>query len=69
MYMNESSLTMVLHAVVIGIVVFIALVYGLKHPKDKSVDKSVLLASIALAYMVVFGHALPSKNINSNLLF
>jgi hypothetical protein len=68
MNMNESSLTMVLHAVVIGIVVFIALVYGVKHPKDKSVDKSVLLAAIALAYMVVFGHNMPSRDINTNLL-
>jgi hypothetical protein len=36
---------MVLHAVV----------YGVKHPKDKS----VLLAAITLAYMVVFGHNMP----------
>lgn len=69
MNMNESGLTMVLHAVVIGIIVFIGLVYGLKHPKEKSVDKSVLVASIALAYMVVFGHNIPSRDINTNLLF
>lgn len=67
--MNESGLTMVLHAVVIGIIAFIALVYGLKHPKDKSIDKSILVASIVLAYMIVFGHSLPSKNINQNLFF
>ena len=65
--MNESGLTMVLHAVVIGIIAFIALVYGLKHPKDKSIDKSILVASIVLAYIVMFGHKLPSRNINQNL--
>lgn len=67
--MTESGLTMVLHAVVIGIIAFIALVYGLKHPKDKSIDKSILVASVVLAYMIVFGHSLPSKNINQNLFF
>jgi hypothetical protein len=65
---NESSLTMILHSVVIGILLFLVLFYGVKHPREKSIDKSVFLASIALAYMVMFGHELPSKNINQNLL-
>ncbi len=65
---QESSLDMVLHSFIIGIVTFGVLVYALNKQVIPSIDKAVLVSSLALTYMVVFGHKLPSTmNLNPNL--
>ena len=62
----ESSLTMIVHAVIIGIVLYLIMFYGLKQSQLQATDRSVLMGSLALVYMVLFGHELPNK-INSNI--
>lgn len=65
---NETSLNMVLHAFIVAIVVYLVLVYAMKKANEPSIDKAVLAGGIALVYMTVFGHNLPSKaGINPNL--
>ena len=63
---QERGFMHLLHSVVIGVVLYLALVYGVKWSAGKSENMSVLVGGLALVYMVMFGHGLPTK-INSNL--
>ena len=56
----ERGLVMVVHSVVIALVAYVAMIYLLKQKPMKAENRSVLLGSLALAYMVVFGHSAPT---------
>ena len=62
----ESGRTMVLHALVIGVVAYFIMTQLLNQRPAVAEDRSVLLAAVVLAYMVVFGHELPNR-INPNI--
>ena len=62
----ESALTMLLHSAIIGIVLYIIMVYILKQRPVVAENRSVLLAAVVLIYMIVFGHGMPTK-INKDL--
>lgn len=64
----ESGLTMATHAALIGVVLFVLMRYGLKQSRSVAEDRSVLLAALALVYMVLWGHKMPGK-INPRLRF
>lgn len=63
----ERGLMMVLHAALIGLVLYLLMVYGLGQRAHVAENRSILLASFILAYMVMFGHGLPFK-LNRTLL-
>ena len=63
----ERGLVMVLHSVIISVLLYIMMVFILKQNKMVAENRSVLLGALVLAYMVVFGHGLPT-NINKGLL-
>jgi hypothetical protein len=62
----ESGLTMLLHSAVIGIILYLIMVYVLKQRPVVAENRSVLLAAVVLIYMIVFGHGMPTK-INKDL--
>ena len=62
----EGALMMVVHSVLIGLVLYLLMVYVLGQGSVVAETRSVLAAAVILAYMVVFGHGLPTA-INSNL--
>jgi hypothetical protein len=62
----ESGLTMLLHSAIIGIVLYLIMVYILKQRQVVAENRSVLLAAVVLIYMIVFGHGMPTK-INKDL--
>jgi uncharacterized membrane-anchored protein len=62
----ESAIIMVLHALIIGIVLYVIMLYVLRQSPVKAETRSVLLAAIVLIYMVLFGHKLPTS-LNRNL--
>lgn len=62
----ENGLTMVLHSTMIGIVLYFFMIYILKQKKSVAENRSILIAAIAVIYMILFGHGLP-KSINKNL--
>lgn len=62
----ERGLMMVLHSVIIGIILYALMVFGLGQKQSVAENRSVLIASIILVYMIVFGHGLPTK-INKGL--
>ena len=56
----ERGLVMVVHAALFGLLVYGLLFYGLKQNQPAAENRSVLAGAVVLAYMVVFGHELPS---------
>jgi hypothetical protein len=57
---------MLLHAILIGIVLYALMVFILGQNSRIAENRSILIASIVLIYMIVFGHGLP-RSINRNL--
>jgi len=52
---------MLLHSVIIGFILYIIMVFLLKQEKIVAENRSILLASVILIYMILFGHGLPLK--------
>ena len=63
----ERGLMMVVHSVGIGLVTYLILFFLLKQKSRVAEDRSVLLGALSLAYMVLFGHGLPTT-INKNII-
>jgi hypothetical protein len=62
----ESGFTMLIHSVIIGIILYVFMVYVLKQRQVVAENRSLLLAAVTLIYMILFGHGLPGK-VNSDL--
>ena len=62
----ESGLTMLVHSVIIGVILYVFMVYVLKQRQVVAENRSIVLAAIVLIYMVMFGHGMPTK-VNSDL--
>lgn len=62
----ESGMTMLMHAVIIGIILYIIMFYILKQKQVVAENRSILIAALVLIYMILFGHGLPTS-INKNL--
>lgn len=62
----ERGIEMVLHSIIIGLILYMIMVFVLKQKEEVAENRSILIAAFALIYMVVFGHGLPNK-INKDL--
>jgi len=65
----SQSLEHILHAVMLGVVLYLGMFYLLKQDKEKACSRSVLFAGVALVYMIMFGHNFPPKSLNPSLGF
>ena len=57
---------MLLHSLIIGIILYIVMVFGLKQKPVVAENRSILFAALVLIYMILFGYGLP-KSMNKNL--
>ncbi len=62
----ERGLMMVLHSVIIGVVLYLLMVFVFQQNPRIAENRSILIAAAILIYMILFGHGLPAK-INKNL--
>lgn len=62
----EKGRMMVLHSVIIGVLIYLFMIFILGQNQIVSENRSILLAAVILIYMILFGHGLPSS-INKNL--
>jgi len=62
----EKGRMMLLHSVIIGIFLYLFMVFLLSQNENVAENRSILLAALILAYMILFGHGLPTS-INKNL--
>ena len=57
----ERGLVMLLNSLIIGVVLYFVMVYGLNQPNNVAENRSILISSVVLIYMILFGHGLPTK--------
>lgn len=57
----ERGLMMVLHSVIIGVVLYMLMVFVFDQKSQIAENRSILIASVILIYMILFGHELPTK--------
>ena len=62
----ENGLMMLMHSVIVGILLYIFMIYILGQRPVMAENRSILLAALILIYMILFGHDLP-RSINKNL--
>jgi uncharacterized membrane-anchored protein len=62
----ERGIVMVLHSVVIGVVLYLLMVFVFNQTPRLAENRSILIAAAVLIYMILFGHGLPTK-INKTL--
>lgn len=62
----ENGKMMLLHSVIIGILLYLFMIYILGQRQSVAENRSILLACLILVYMILFGHGLPTS-INKNL--
>ena len=62
----ENGRMMLLHSVIIGVLLYIIMVFILGQRQVVAENRSILLAALILVYMILFGHGLP-RSINTNL--
>lgn len=62
----EKGRMMVLHSAVIGILLYLFMIYILGQNQRVAENRSILLGALALMYMILFGHSLPTS-LNKNL--
>jgi hypothetical protein len=65
-YRMEKGRMMLMHAIIIGILLYIFMFFILGQRQSVAENRSILLAALILAYMILFGHGLPTS-INKNL--
>tara|TARA_Y100000389_G_C17410632_1_gene490698 strand:+ start:620 stop:814 length:195 start_codon:yes stop_codon:yes gene_type:complete len=56
----ERGLVHIGHSLIIGIMAYVFMLYGLKQSPSMAENRSVFVAALSCAYMVAFGHGPPS---------
>jgi len=62
----ENGLMMLLHSAILGVILYVVMIFGLKQKQAVAENRSILISAIALIYMILFGHGLPTS-MNNNL--
>ena len=62
----ETGFTMLIHSAIITIILYVIMKFILKQPEMISQNRSLLIGSLVLIYMILFGHGLPT-HINKNI--
>jgi ACR3 family arsenite efflux pump ArsB len=62
----ENGRMMLLHSAIIGILLYLFMIFILGQKQIVAENRSILLAAFVLIYMILFGHGLPTS-INKNL--
>jgi putative effector of murein hydrolase len=57
----ERGIIMLLHSIIIGLILYIIMVFAFEQNEKVAENRSILIAAIVLIYMVLFGHGLPNK--------
>jgi len=59
-------LMMLLHSCIIGLILYILMVFVFKQNEMVAENRSILITAVILIYMILFGHGMPDK-LNKNL--
>ena len=56
----EGVLNHVFHAFIITIILYVVMKFLLRQSQTMSLNRSILIGAVALIYMILFGHGLPT---------
>jgi len=62
----ENGRTMLLHSLIIGVILYLLMVFVLGQKQVVAENRSILISAFVLIYMIMFGHGLPTS-VNKNL--
>jgi hypothetical protein len=62
----ESGRMMLVHSLIIGVLLYLFMLFVLGQKQAVAENRSILLGALALIYMILFGHGLPTS-INKSL--
>jgi hypothetical protein len=62
----ERGLIMILHSLIIGVILYIFMVFVLGQKSIIAENRSIIISAVILIYMVLFGHGLPTS-FNKNI--
>lgn len=57
----EKVFSHIFHAFIITVVLYLIMFFLLKQSKTMALNRSVLIGSLAIVYMILFGHNLPTQ--------
>ena len=57
---------MLLHSLVIGVLLYLFMIFVIGQKQAVAENRSILIGALALVYMILFGHGLPTS-INKSL--
>jgi hypothetical protein len=63
----SSGITHVVHAIIVGVVLYLIMYFLLRQRSEVAENRSILIAAVVLVYMILFGHGLPTS-LNKNLM-
>jgi hypothetical protein len=58
---------MFFHSAIIATILYVIMKFIMKQSEMMAQDRSILIGALALVYMILFGHGLPT-HINKNIL-
>ena len=61
----ERGLMMIVHSAIIGVLLYLGMTFIMGQSQPVAENRSILLAAIALIYMILFGHGLPSFSLKT----
>jgi putative effector of murein hydrolase len=56
----DTALSHLFHSLVITVILYIIMKFFLKQSESMSLNRSILIGALALIYMILFGHGLPT---------
>lgn len=56
----EGPLNHLLHAFLFGVLLYLGMKFALGQSQTMALNRSMLLAALALIYMILFGHGMPT---------
>ena len=56
----ESGRMMLVHSLVIGVLLYLFMLFVLGQKQAVAENRSILIAALALVYMILFGHGFPT---------
>ena len=56
----DTALSHLFHSIIITVILYIIMKFFLKQSETMSLNRSILIGALALIYMILFGHGLPT---------
>lgn len=56
----DGALKHLYHAVIIALILYVLMRFVLRQSQTMAMNRSILVGAVALVYMILFGHGLPT---------